>query len=61
MRRQRAYRDFVAQRLFLQAAVRRCELQQGREIVLPRAVLGACTERGGVLSIYVKPEALAPG
>ena len=58
--RQKAHRDFVAQRLFLQAAVSRCELQQAREIVLPRAVLSACTERAGALCIYVKPEALAP-
>ena len=60
VRRQKAHRDFVAQRLFLQATVRRCALEQGREIVLPRTMLKACTERAGVLYIYVKPEALAP-
>ena len=59
--RQKVNRDFVAQRLFFQAAKRRCELEQAREIVLPRAVLTACTERAGVLCIYVKPEALALG
>ena len=61
LRRQKAHRDFVAQRLFLQAAVRRCGLEQAREVVLPRAVLKACTERAGVLCVYIKPEALVPG
>ena len=60
VRRQKAHREFVAQRLFLQATVRRCALEQGREIVLPRTMLKACTERAGVLYIYVKPEALTP-
>lgn len=61
LRRQKAHRDFVAQRLFLQAAVRRCGLEQARQVVLPRAVLKACTERAGVLCVYIKAEALVPG
>ena len=60
LRRQKAHRDFVAQRLFLQAAVRRGGLEQAREVVLPRAVLKACTERAGVLCVYIKAEALVP-
>jgi hypothetical protein len=60
LRRQKAHRDFVAQRLFLQAAVRRCGLEQARQVVLPRAVLKACTERAGVLCVYIKAEALVP-
>ena len=50
----------MAQRLFLQAAVRRCGLEQAREVVLPRAVLKACMERAGVLCVYIKAEALSP-
>jgi hypothetical protein len=61
VRRQQTHRDFVAQRLFLQAVVRHCELGQTREIALPRAALKACTEQAGVLCIYVRPETLAPG
>ena len=60
LRRQKTHLDFVAQRLFLQAAVRHCGLEQAREVVLPRAVLKACTERAGVLCVYIKAGALAP-
>ena len=35
-------------------------LEQARQVVLPRAVLKACTERAGVLCVYIKAEALVP-